>query len=444
MRAHIRFTLHLTTAAVAVVLVSGCDTWFGKRDGPPLPGDRISVMVHERVLKPDQGTEGTKILLPAPTLNRAWPQAGGYANHAMHHIKIGDVIGEAWDASIGQGSDDEERFVGTPVVGDGRIFAIDAESQVTALDSANGNELWQVELTPDEEDDGHIGGGLAYEAGRVFATTGFAQVIALDAATGAIIWRKTVGGPMRSAPTVHSGRVFAITVDNRLHALAAEDGRALWNHDGITETASLLGGASPAVDQGVVVAPYSSGELVAMKVENGQVLWDDSLASMYRIDEISTLSHIRGRPVMDRGLVIAMSHGEVMLGIDLRSGRRIWERRIGGIESPWVAGDYVYTLTSDAELVCLGRKDGRVFWVAPLPRFEDPEDLKDPIVWSGPILVSDRLIVTGSHGWAMTVSPYTGALLSQQEMPDAVSVAPVVADGTLYFLSDDATLTAYR
>ena len=92
----------------------------------------------------------------------------------------------------------------------------------------------------------------------------------------------------------------------------------------------------------------------------------------------------------------------------------------------------------------MSREDGRIFWVSSLPRFEDMEDLQDPIVWTGPILVSDRLIVTGSHGEAMAVSPYSGQILGVQEMPDAVSVAPIVADGSVYFLSDDAELTAYR
>lgn len=444
MRRHIRFTLNLATAVTTVALFAGCDTWFGKEEGAPLPGERISVLAHERVIKADPGTENVEILLPPPTPNRAWPQAGGYANHAMHHVQIADVIGEAWGTGIGTGSDDEERFVTSPIVADGMVFAMDAETQVSAFEANGGGELWQVELTTDEEDDGHIGGGLAYENGRVFATTGFGQVVALDAKTGGILWRKSIGGPIRSAPTVRGGRVFAVTVDNRLTALAASDGRELWTHSGIAETASLLGGSSPAVDAGVVVAPYSSGELVALKVENGQVLWDDSLASLRRTDEISTLSHIRGRPIIDRGLVFALSHGEVMVAIDLRSGRRVWEKRIGGIESPWVVGDYIYVLTTDAELICLGRKDGRIFWISQLPRYEDPEDMFDPIIWTGPILVSDRLIVTGSHGYALAASPYTGDLLGQQEMPDAVSVAPVVAAGTVFFLSDDAELSAYR
>ena len=106
-----------------------------------------------------------------------------------------------------------------------------------------------------------------------------------------------------------------------------------------------------------------------------------------------------------RGRVIAISHGGLMAAIDLRSGRRLWQKDIGGLQSPWVAGDYIYVITNDAEIACVSRQDGRIQWVRALPRYEDPENQEDPIIWTGPLLASDRLIIAGSHGMAMAISP---------------------------------------
>ena len=431
-------------AIIGVLFLAGCDIWFGLEDAPPLPGERLSVLSHQNTLVPDPELADAEILLPAPFANPDWPQPGGYANHAMHHVEVGAALATLWREDIGEGADDTERLVGSPVVADGRVFAMDAESRVSAHDAETGKRLWRKDLTPDEDDDGHIGGGLAFEAGRVFATTGFAQVVALNAGTGEELWRRTLDGPMRTAPTVRGGRVFAVTVVNKLYALRADTGETLWDHTGIEETASLLGGASPAVDEGIVIAPFTSGELVALSVESGRELWSDSLTAIRRTDVVSTLSHIRGRPIIDRGRVFAISHGGLMAAIDLRSGQRVWDKDLGGQESPWVAGDYLFVLTNNAELVCLSRDNGRVFWVRQLPRFEDEEDQKDPITWTGPILASDRLIVAGSHGEALAVSPYTGRVIGRQELPDSVSVSPVVAAGTLYLLANDATLVALR
>ncbi|MBL4747982.1 MAG: PQQ-binding-like beta-propeller repeat protein, partial [Magnetovibrio sp.] len=308
---------------------SACGSWIGNNQSPPLPGERISVLRHATALQADPETDASLIRLPAPSPTPDWPQNGGYANHAMYHIAAAPNLTEAWTRDIGTGTTSGQRLTATPIVAGGRVFAIDVYSVVTAYDALTGRKLWTTKLTPPEEDDGHISGGLAFEDGRVFAGTGFAQVVAMDAVTGKIIWRKNVGAPIHSAPTVRGGRVFAVSLDNTLHALSAYDGHVLWTHNGSPETAILLGGASPAVDSGIVVVPYSSGELVALKVENGRQLWIDSLTSRRRTDSTASMAHIRANPVMDRGRVFAISHSGLMVSIDLRTGQRVWEKNIG-------------------------------------------------------------------------------------------------------------------
>ncbi len=429
---------------LAAIVLTGCDNYFGQNKAPSLSGKRISILIQQRSIEPDSSAAGHKIVLPAPTPNNDWPQAGGYANHAMHHMRIGKALQERWSISVGRGTNDEERLMAQPIVAGNTLFSMDSETIVSAYNLKDGAEIWSVELTPKEEDDDHINGGLAYENGKVFATTGFGQVVAVAAKTGKVLWRRNVGAPVRSAPTARGNRVFAITVTNKLFSLNGETGAVLWTHSGIEEATNLLGGSSPAVDSGVVVAPYSSGELFALKVENGQELWADSLAGTRRGATSSALGTIRGRPIIDRGIVFAISNSGQFAAINLRTGRRIWERPVGGIESPWIAGDYLFVISNNTDLLALGRLNGRIYWVMALPEWEDPEDREGKITWTGPILASDRLIVAGSSGEALSVSPYSGKVLGKVEMLDSVSISPIVVQDSLLFLSDDAELVAYR
>ncbi|MDP7425272.1 MAG: PQQ-like beta-propeller repeat protein [Rhodospirillales bacterium] len=429
---------------LAAIVLTGCDNYFGQNKAPSLSGKRISILIQQRSIEPDSSAAGHKIVLPAPTPNNDWPQAGGYANHAMHHMRIGKALQERWSISVGRGTNDEERLMAQPIVAGNTLFSMDSETIVSAYNLKDGAEIWSVELTPKEEDDDHVNGGLAYENGKVFATTGFGQVVAVAAKTGKVLWRRNVGAPVRSAPTARGNRVFAIAVTNKLFALNGETGAVLWSHSGIEEAINLLGGSSPAVDSGVVVAPYSSGELFALKVENGQELWADSLAGTRRGATSSALGTIRGRPIIDRGIVFAISNSGQFAAINLRTGRRIWERPVGGIESPWIAGDYLFVISNNTDLLALGRLNGRIYWVTALPEWEDPEDREGKITWTGPILASDRLIVAGSSGEALSVSPYSGKVLGKVEMLDSVSISPIVVQDSLLFLSDDAELVAYR
>jgi outer membrane protein assembly factor BamB len=111
---------------------------------------------------------------------------------------------------------------------------------------------------------------------------------------------------------------------------------------------------------------------------------------------------------------------------------------------PWLAGDWLFLLTTDGDVVAINRTDGAVAWVTPLPQFENEKKKSDPIRWIGPTLIADRLVVAGSVQRAIAISPYTGKILGRQSLSGAASVAPIVADGTLFVVTDDATLLALR
>lgn len=430
----------LMMAAIAALALGACD-----KTKVPLPGERVSVLQLNRDLVVDPTLADTPVKLPKPYVNDSWPQVGGNQAHAMYHLASGDgALEKAWSADIGSSADSENRLLAEPIVADGMVFTLDSESLVTAFSEDNGSKVWRSDLTPDEDDDNLFGGGVAVAEGKVFVTTPFAKVIALDEKTGEKVWEVSAPAPMRSAPAVSDGRIFTVTIDNQLVVYATDDGRRLWSNAGVEEAAGLLGGTTPAVLGDVVVAAYTSGELLAFDVVDGRSLWSDNLAGKQRGDAVAALTDIRGRPVIDRDLVIAIGNGGVMAAIDLKRGGRVWDASFGGTQSPWVAGDFIYILTNNSEVICLTRADGRIKWVQQLPQFEDPVDHSDPIYWSGPVLVQDRLLITGSNGVAVAVSPYTGVVLGKQELPDRSHLPPVVANQTVFMLSDDADLIALR
>lgn len=439
--------LAMTAALILVVGLGGCDSvksLFSGSSKTPLPGKRISVLNLEHNLRPDPQLNALKIQVPRPYDNTAWPDDGGYPDHAMYHLALGDNIERVWKANAGEGKNRYGRVVAEPVLANGRIYTMDADDVVTAFDAKSGDRLWRFDPQPADADATTYGGGVAAAGNRVYVGSGYGQVIALDAATGKQIWRVNVPAPIHAAPTVADDRVFVVTVENELDVLSAADGSKLWTHNGLPEPAGLAGGASPAVAGDLVVVPYSSGEIYALRVENGRQLWSDSLAAAQPVGALSSLADIRGAPVIDRDRVFAISHSGLMVAIDLRTGDRVWEQDIGGVHAPWVAGDFIYVLSADNELICLTRADGRVRWARELPQWEDEDKKKDPIFWAGPVLAGDRLIVISSEGEAFSVSPYTGEPLGRADFPDGVFINPVVADKTLYVLTDEADLVALR
>jgi outer membrane protein assembly factor BamB len=428
-------------------LLSGCglwDEWFGETK-PPLPGKRELVLTTRRGMSVDEGASA-RIVLPPPVRNAAWPQSGGNPAHLIGHPAAGERLERAWSSGIGTGGGYRRKILAQPVVAGGRIYTMDSDAVVTAFDVGSGSRAWRFDTRDEDTRSTNVGGGVAVEGGTLYAVNGVGDLVALDAATGTLRYRKRFGAPARSAPTIADGRVFFSTIEDKLYAMATDDGRQLWSYQGRNSGTAMLGQPAPAFADGIVVAGFGSGDLVAFRADSGGVAWTDSLAAVRGRTSIADLSAIRGLPVISGNRVFVMGVGGLTAALDLRSGRRLWEREVGGTEAPWVAGDWLFVTSAEQQVAALNAQDGRVAWVTDLPRWENEEKSKDPIHWYGPTLAGDRLIVssTNSDPEALAISPYTGKILGRQSLPGRASLAPIVAAGTMFQVTDDGSLLALR
>ncbi|MBV8589745.1 MAG: PQQ-binding-like beta-propeller repeat protein [Acetobacteraceae bacterium] len=326
----------------------------------------------------------------------------------------------------------------------GIVYTMDSDAAVSAFDLATGRRRWRQKTRSDKDRSTNVGGGLALEGGTLYSVNGLAELVALDPASGQVRWRKDIGAPARSSPTIAESRILVTTIEDKLLALATDDGRLLWSHQASARPTSFLGQPAPAYAEGMVVAGFGSGELAALRGETGLVVWTDSLAGGRSLLTAADISAIRGRPAISNGQVYAIGLGGWMVGLDLRSGRRVWEKEVAGQDSPWIAGDWMFVLSTQQQIAAVSRSDGRAAWVTDLPRWKDEKKREGPIFWFGPLLVGERLVVAGTNREALAVSPYTGAILGRQKLDGAGSLGPVVANGTVLIITDEGTLLALR
>jgi len=407
--------------------------------------ERIPILTATSSVSADPALASYRVSIPKPYTNKNWAQSGGNGVHVPQHLSLGKSLSLAWRTDVGPGNQPYERVITGPVAADGKIFAVDVKGGVSAVSVATGNVVWLNPMDHEGEQSAvAFGGGVAYRDTKLYVSSGYGEVNALDANTGVRLWTYDNIVPMRGAPTVGGDFVFVVTQDNQVIALDADTGEELWVNVGIAENAGVLGAASPAFNGETVVAGLSSGELIGMLAANGRILWQDSVSSGRRLTPLSTLTDIDGNPVIFENRAIAVSHAGRMIALDMRSGERAWESDIAGVHTPWIAGDFGYVMTVDSQLVCFAARDGRIRWVAQLQRFEDQERRRGLITWQGPVLAGDRLIITSSHGFAVSVSPYSGEVLSGVQLPAGTTVDPIVVDNTLVVLTEKGELVAYR
>ncbi len=428
----------------SLLALAGCDTLFGKKKDP-LQGSREPVFISNENVNPDVEPGTHEVKLPKAESIAHWPQASGTPHHVVPTAKLGEVGAEpAWTRDVGRGAGSDRRLMAGPVSAEGIVYTIDSVSRISAVSLEDGKVVWEQDVSAKEGEHPSFGGGVAVENGIVFAGTAAAEAYALNAKTGEILWSQRVAGPVRTAPVVKNGRLYLVTLNNQLECMDAKTGEALWTHSGIIESAGLLGSATPAVGDDIVVVAYSSGEVYALKTSNGHTLWSQSINPARRLDPVSSLSHIKARPILDGNKVYLVSHGGRMEALEVRTGKPVWSRDVGGIRTPAVVGNYLFMVSGENRLICMLKQSGKVIWSKQLPRYENEEKSKNPLLWAGPIAVNSHLVLAANHGQAIFVRAKDGHMERQITLPSGTSLSPITAAGYLIFLTDSANLVAYR
>lgn len=424
-------------ALLAAVTLAGCG-------GPPdviLTGERLPLR-DGTLANPVPQAAPRGLSLPAATANADWTHRAGGPSHFAGHAALGGALQPLFSVGIGEGDSRRARITAEPVIAGGRIFTLDARATVAAF-STGGQLLWTREVVPpaDRRNDAS-GGGISTDGTTLYVSTGYGRLTALDAATGEPRWTQDLDAPGSSSPTILGDVVLIVARDSRAWALETATGRIRWTVQGIPSTATYAGGAGVAARGDVVVLPHPSGEVRGVFPDGGLVRWTTIIAGN-RLGSAAAYAatDIGADPVIvgDTVYVGNVSGRTAALRID--DGETLWSIPEGAVGPVAVAGDSIFLLNDLGQLLRIEAATGGVIWRTQLP---EAERRRGVTAFHGPLLAGGRLIVGSSDNGLLQVDPASGAILGAVPLPAGAASAPVVAGQTLYVVTEDGRLNAFR
>ena len=428
-----------------IFLLNGCSFFKDDKKNDKKESKSSRTIFVQTVAKPDPSLKGIKVSLPKPVINNTWNQITNNEAHRVVHPFTRNNIKLSWKISIGKGQNKKKPISSQPVIDKEKIYTIDTTLNVIAVNKNNGKKKWTKKLKKKVGDTKGIGsGGLAVSDNVLAVTTGTGDIFALNKDNGKIIWQNKVTAPIRAAPIISGNFFLVLAKDNRLYTYDLISGNLSWTHEGLEEVSTFMGSSSPVVSKGVVLVTYSSGEIYAINLYDGTVIWNDNLSTLVQKQSIENISDIRGNVVVQNDAIFVISHNGRMLSMNINNGKRLWEANIGGIQTPWVVDNFIYVLSKENELICLTASQGKIIWVSKLKDYIDFEKKDKMIIWTGPLLAGNMLIVTGSHGIIASISPYTGKYLGAINVKSSVDTQAIVSSKTVFFLTAKGDLLAYR
>jgi outer membrane protein assembly factor BamB len=428
------------TMAPAALALAGCgdDSGKAKFTGTPIP-----VLPVSNVLK--AAPDAPAVTLPAPVSMAAWPQVLAGPAHAPGNAAGPAGNTQSWRASAGTGGAFSRPLQASPIIAAGKIFTMDANGNVAAFALQSGAAQWRCYTRPKHGSEQNLSGGIAYANGAIYASTGYAELLSIDAASGKINWRQPLDLPARSAPTIAGNLIAVIEQNDILVTFDAATGTPGWRFVGAIQMSptSVAVSGPPAYASGIIVAGFSSGTLAAIDANAGTPIWEQSFASAFGQASPLDFSDIVAAPVIAGGVVYAVGLGQTMQAIDLRSGNKVWGKEISGTQALYAAGGFIFVLDTSQTLAAIHADDGLVSWTLRMPAFKNAKKKKNPIAWSGPIMVNSMLLLTSDHGELAFVDPAAGHITSTLKIDGPCDMAPITAGGILAVLTRNAALTAY-
>ena len=325
-----------------------------------------------------------------------------------------------------------------PAYADSVVYAADRKGTVKAVNADDGKEVWSVNLA---EKDGWfsrkpalLSGGLTVAGGHVYVGSEKAQVYALNSSDGSIAWQTTVAGESLSRPVVSDGLVLIHTSNGQLQALNEADGLVKWTVNLDMPALSLRGESAPATAFGAAIVGGDNGRVSAVLMQQGQMIWQQRISQATGSTEIDRLSDVDTTPVIVNGVVYALAYNGNLTALDLRSGQIMWKRELGSVNDFIVEGNRIYMVDQNDRLLALSTEGGVTLWTQ--------SDLLHRLL-TAPALYNGSLVVGDSEGYMHWIDPDNGRFVAQQKVDSSGFLTdPVVADGKLLIQAKDGTLYA--
>lgn len=332
-----------------------------------------------------------------------------------------------WSTSISGGAD-EQRVKLVPFVEHDRVYAASRSGEVRALDAATGRSLWSVDT------DLEISGGPGAGEGLVLFGTSNGEVVALDRETGTEKWRVRVSSEVLSVPKAGQGVVVVHTIDGKLFGLEAATGNQKWVYDRSIPVLTLHGSSSPVIVGNYVICGFASGKLVMLDLNNGELLWEVTVAAPSGRSELERMVDIDGDPLLIGDVVYAVTYQGEMAAVSIQTGIVLWRRKLSSYAGMGADYGQIYVSDEADHVVSVDPGNGSALWKNQALQYRK---------LTAPVVLGERVMVGDFEGYLHFLSRIDGRLEGRLRVAkSAISTPPRVIDGIVYIYADGGEMAA--
>lgn len=347
----------------------------------------------------------------------------------LTEIRQSVPVERVWSTDTGDGTNRSHPRI-RPVADGDLIWVADHEGLITAVDADSGRVVREIDIELP------ISAGPSVTPDTIMVGTFDGELVVIDRDSGRIEWRAQLSSEILSQPVLHDGIVVARCIDGRVFGLDRSDGARIWIHDRSVPLLTLRGNGDPLTRAGQAYIGYDDGQVTALRVSDGSVLWEQRVSQPEGRTELDRLADIDG-PMLVVGteLYVVTYHGR-LAGLALESGRILWVKDVASASGLSLRRTQLAVTDKDDNVWMLDRRNGATLW-------RDNQLLRRQL--TRPAFLGGLVAVADFEGYIHFFDADNGQIVARVEAGgSAPAAAPLVVGNTLYLFDEDGRLSAWR
>jgi outer membrane protein assembly factor BamB len=353
-------------------------------------------------------------------------------------------VSKLWTTSVGDGSGESGVRL-RPAFADGVLYACSTDGKIAAIDATSGKTLWSKSSRTQgwfgwgdkKRADALYAGGPMVSGDLLVVGTLDGHVYGINAKDGSPRWESAVNSEVISSPVISGNLVIARTQDGRLYGFDSATGERRWVYDQDTVPLLSLRGNGPLlVANGVVFYGNDAGKLVALRLDNGEKLWEQKLASGEGRTEIDRLADADGSILLQGTTLYGAAYHGNIAAFDGPSGRPLWGRPFSTFTSLDITDNALYGVSDESQVWSFDKSTGADMWKNDALKYR----------WlTAPAVLGDYVVVGDLEGYVHFLQTGDGALAARERLSKkAIRAQPLVVGDIVYVEDVKGRIGAYR
>ncbi|BCA95528.1 outer membrane protein assembly factor BamB [Legionella antarctica] len=334
-------------------------------------------------------------------------------------------VSQNWSSPVGKAHKAKEYLKLKPVIRGDIIYTADVSGLIQAVNKSDGKISWSTQLKHG------IVSGPSVSEGFIAVGTNASTVTLLNQADGKQLWQNKVSGEVLSSPALSHQKVVAKTIDGKVFAFDAVNGKQLWTAEHGSPSLVLKASSSPIIVDNLVLIGFSDGQLDALELQTGRLVWQRSIAYATGASDVERLVDIDSDPIVKDKVAYLASYQGYIGALSLTDGQFIWRKQGSVYKNMVLSSDTLYLTDSNDVIWSLDKRTGHVNWKQTSLKARGLTE---------PVIIGNDLVVGDKTGYLHFIGSQTGELLARSQLPGAVTISPNVVGNKLYVLTDNGML----